>query len=202
MYLKLYPENPNQKEIQKIVEELRRGGIIIYPTDTVYGMGCDIFNRRSVEKIAHIKGIDLKKANFSFICSDMSHLSYFTKPIENSIFKLMKNHLPGPFTFILPASNTVPKLFMSKKKTVGIRIPDNPIIIEIVKEFGHPIMTTSILDDDEVKEYTTDPELIYEKYKNIVNVVVDGGYGGNVPSTVVDCTKEPIEIIRQGLGEI
>ena len=202
MILNIHPENPDPKRVREVVDCLRKGGLIIYPTDSVYSIGCDLMNIKALDKLAKIKGIKLEKANFSVICYDLSHLSEYAKPIDNTVFKLMKKALPGPYTFILNASSEVPKIFQSKKKTVGIRIPDNPIIIEIVKEFGHPIMTTSILDDDEVKEYTTDPELIYEKYKNIVNVVVDGGYGGNVPSTVVDCTKEPIEIIRQGLGEI
>ncbi|MFA6950006.1 MAG: L-threonylcarbamoyladenylate synthase [Lentimicrobiaceae bacterium] len=200
MLLKIYPENPNPRHIRMIVECLMDGGIIIYPTDTVYGMGCDIFKSKAIERIALIKGIKPEKANFSFICDDLSQLSDYSKPIANDIFRLMRNNLPGPFTFILNASSNVPKLIQSKKKTVGIRIPNNTIPIEIVRELGNPIMSTSIHDEDEVIEYTTDPELIYEKYSKLVDIVIDGGYGDNEPSTVVDCTvAEPI-IIREGKG--
>lgn len=200
MLLKIYPENPNQRHIKTVVECLMDGGIIIYPTDTVYGLGCDIFKSRAIERIAQIKGIKTEKANFSFICSDLSQLSDFSKPIPNNVFKLMKSNLPGPFTFILNASNSVPKLMQSKKKTVGIRIPDNNIPITIVKELGNPIMSTSIYDDDKILEYTTDPELIYEKYNKIVDIVIDGGYGDNEPSTVVDCTENEPIVIREGKG--
>jgi tRNA threonylcarbamoyl adenosine modification protein (Sua5/YciO/YrdC/YwlC family) len=200
MLLKLYNENPNPRDIRNIVDLLHDGGIIIYPTDTVYGLGCDITNSKAVEKVARFKGIKIEKANFSFICSDLSHLSDYTKPISNTIFKLMKKNLPGPFTFILEANNNVPKYFKGKKKTVGIRIPDNNIIREIVSELGNPILSTSIRDEDEILEYTTDPELIFEKYKDIADIVIDGGYGELVPSTVVDCTGAVIEIIRQGKG--
>jgi tRNA threonylcarbamoyl adenosine modification protein (Sua5/YciO/YrdC/YwlC family) len=182
------------------VETLRNGGIIIYPTDTVYGLGCDISNVKAVEKVARFKGIKIEKANFSFICSDLSHLSDFSKPISNSVFKLMKKNLPGPFTFILEANNNVPKYFKGKKKTVGIRIPDNNIIRDIVYELGNPILSTSIRDEDDILEYTTDPELIYEKYQDFADIVVDGGYGELVPSTVVDCTGPVTKIIRQGKG--
>jgi len=200
MLLKIYPENPNPRHIRMVVECLMDGGIIIYPTDTVYGMGCDIFKSKAIERIALIKGIKPEKANFSFICDDLSQLSDYSKPIANDIFRLMRNNLPGPFTFILNASSNVPKLIQSKKKTVGIRIPNNTIPIEIVRELGNPIMSTSIHDEDEVIEYTTDPELIYEKYSKLVDIVIDGGYGDNEPSTVVDCTvAEPI-IIREGKG--
>ena len=200
MLLRLYNENPNPRDVRKVVEVLRDGGIIIYPTDTVYGLGCDITNVKAVEKIARFKGTNIEKSNFSFICSDLSHLSDFTKPISNTVFKLMKKNLPGPFTFILPANNNVPRYFKGKKKTVGIRVPDNNIIREIVLELGNPIMSTSIRDEDEIIEYTTDPELIYEKYQDIVDIVIDGGFGELVPSTVVDCTAESIEIIREGKG--
>lgn len=186
----------------KVVKILNEGGIIIYPTDTVYGLGCDIYNHKAVEKIARIKNRNLTKANFSFICSDLSHISDYTRQINNVTFKLMKKNLPGPFTFILPANNNVPKLFKNKKKTVGIRIPDNNIPLDIVRFLGHPILTTSIYDEDDVIEYTTDPELIYEKYDNVVDIVIDGGYGDNIPSTVVDCTNDEIEIVRQGKGEL
>ena len=202
MFIKIYQQNPNQKDILKAVKVLENGGIIIYPTDTVYGIGCDIYNQKGIERIAKIKGEKPEKANFSFICYDISHVSEFTKPVDNDIFKMMKKNLPGPFTFILQANNKVPKFFKSKKNTVGIRIPDNDIIREIVKELGHPILTTSLKDDDEIIEYTTDPELINEKFKNTVDLIIDGGYGGNIASTVVDCTGSDIEIIREGKGEL
>ncbi|MCD6661260.1 MAG: threonylcarbamoyl-AMP synthase [Lentimicrobium sp.] len=200
MLLKIYPENPGERQIRTVVECLNDGGIIIYPTDTVYGMGCDIFKSKAIERIAQIKGIKAEKANFSFICNDLSQLADYTRPIGNDVFKLMKKNLPGPFTFILNASNSVPKYIQSKKKTVGIRIPDNNIPLEIVRELGHPIMSTSIHDDDEILEYTTDPELIYEKYKNLVDIVIDGGYGDNEPSTIIDCTDYEPVIIREGKG--
>lgn len=202
MLVRMFNENPNPRDIQKIVDILRDGGIIIYPTDTVYGMGCDITNNRAVEKVARIKEIKIEKSNFSFICSDFSHLSLYTKPINNSIFKLIKKNFPGPFTFILEANNNVPKYFKGKKKTVGIRIPDNNIIRDIVSELGNPILSTSIHDEDEILEYTTDPELIHEKYKDVVDVVIDGGPGELTPSTIVDCTGNEIEIIREGKGII
>ncbi len=202
MLVRLFNENPNPREIRKIVDILRDGGIIIYPTDTVYGMGCDITNARAVEKVARMKEIKVEKSNFSFICNDFSQLSIYTKPINNSIFKLIRKNLPGPFTFILDANNNVPKFFKGKKKTVGIRIPDNNIIREIVAELGNPIMSTSIHDEDEILEYTTDPELIYEKYKETVDVVIDGGPGKLTPSTIVDCTGNDIEIVRAGKGTL
>jgi tRNA threonylcarbamoyl adenosine modification protein (Sua5/YciO/YrdC/YwlC family) len=199
MLVKLFNENPNQREILKIVDVLRKGGLIIYPTDTVYGLGCDITNAKAVEKVARIKNVKVEKNNFSFICSDLSHISDFTKPISNTVFKLMKKNLPGPFTFILEANNNVPKYFKGKK-TVGIRVPDNNIIREIIRELGNPILSTSIHDEDEILEYSTDPELIHEKYQEIADIVVDGGYGEFIPSTVVDCTGEDIVIIREGKG--
>lgn len=202
MFLRLYNENPNPREVRKIVDVLHDGGIIIYPTDTVYGLGCDITNVKAVEKVARFKGIQIEKANFSFICSDLSHISDFTKPISNSVFKLMKKNLPGPFTFILEANNNVPRYFKGKKKTVGIRIPANSIILEITRELGNPILSTSIRDKDEIVEYTTDPELIYEKYQDFADIVVDGGYGELTPSTVIDCTSNPFEIIREGKGKL
>jgi tRNA threonylcarbamoyl adenosine modification protein (Sua5/YciO/YrdC/YwlC family) len=200
MLLKIYPENPNPKDIRQVVEVLRNGGIIIYPTDTVYGLGCDITNGRAVERIARYKNVQVEKSNFSFICSDLSHLSDFCKPVSNQSFKLLKRYLPGPFTFILNANSNVPKYFKGKKKTVGIRIPDNSIIVEIVRELGNPIMSTSIRDDDDIIEYSTDPELIYEKFREIADMVIDGGYGDNIPSTVVDCTDDVPVITRQGKG--
>ena len=200
MLIRIHPENPGQRQIRLVVEMLKKGGIIIYPTDTVYGMGCDINNQKGLEKVARLKGVNPANPNFSFIFHSLSQLSEYTKQVNNNVFKLMKKHLPGPFTFILHASNQVPKMFKSKKKTVGIRIPDNNITLEIVQELGRPILTTSIHDSDEVIEYTTDPELIYEKYRNLVDIVIDGGYGNNEASTVIDCTGEKPEIIRQGLG--
>jgi tRNA threonylcarbamoyl adenosine modification protein (Sua5/YciO/YrdC/YwlC family) len=199
MLVKMFDENPNLREILKIVEVLRKGGLIIYPTDTVYGLGCDITNAKAVEKVARIKGVKVEKNNFSFICSDLSHLSDYTKPISSSVFKLMKKNLPGPFTFILEANNNVPKYFKGKK-TVGIRVPDNNIIREIVRELGNPILSTSVHNDDEILEYITDPELIHEKYQEIAEIVIDGGYGELVPSTIVDCTGSEIFIVREGKG--
>jgi len=200
MLIKLFEENPNPRQIRSIVEVLQGGGIIIYPTDTVYGLGCDITQTKAVERVARIKGINVEKSNFSFICSDLSHLSDYTKPIPNQVFKLMKKYLPGPFTFILEANSNVPKYFKGKKKTVGIRVPANSIIRDIVSELGNPIMSTSIHDDDEILEYTTDPELIFEKYQEIADIVIDGGYGELIPSTVVDCTGPEPVVIRQGKG--
>lgn len=198
-FLKIYPDNPNIKEIQKVVNVLKEGGIIIYPTDTVYGLGCDITNTKALEKIAKIKGIKLEKANFSFVCSDLSNLSDYIRQIDTATFKILKASLPGPFTFILPGNNNLPKEF-KKKKTVGIRIPDNNIALEIVRQLGNPIVSTSIHDDDEVLEYSTDPELIFEKWQNIVDIVIDGGYGDNQPSTIVDLSEGYPEIIREGKG--
>ncbi len=200
MLLKIYPENPNPKDIRQVVDVLRNGGIIIYPTDTVYGLGCDITNAKAVEMVARYKGVKVEKSNFSFICSNLSQLSDFTRPVSNQVFKLLKRYLPGPFTFILHANSNVPKYFKGKKKTVGIRIPDNSIITEIVRELGNPIMSTSIHDEDEIIEYTTDPELIHEKFIDIADLVIDGGYGNNIPSTIIDCTEEIPVIVRQGKG--
>jgi len=203
MITKIYPENPNAKEIQKIVKILKKDGVIIYPTDTIYGIGCDIYSTKAVERIAKIKNLDPSKAQFSLVCYDLSHISDYTIQLDNIIFKVMKKNLPGPFTFILEANNKVPKMLkMNKKKTVGIRIPDNSIALEIVKELGHPIFTTSVIDDDEIIEYTTDPELIYERYKEKVDIVIDGGYGKNIASTIVDCTGGQINVIREGIGEL
>lgn len=200
--IKLYPENPDPRKIQKIVDVLRDGGVIIYPTDTIYGMGCNIHNQRAVERIALIKGIKTKKHNFSFICYDLSNISEYTRALSTPVFKVMKKTLPGPYTFILEANNNVPKILNSNKKTVGIRVPDHSIPRLLVKELGSPILTTSIRDEDEVIEYSTDPELIYEKYRDLVDIVIDGGYGQNVASTILDCTGGEIEIIREGLGPV
>ena len=200
-FIKIYPENPNPKEIKKVVDVLKKGGLVIYPTDTVYGLGCDITNTKALEKIARIKGIKLDKANWSFICADLSNLSDYTRQIDTRTFKILKRALPGPYTFILPGNNNLPKEF-KKKKTVGIRVPDNSIAKTLVEVLGNPIISTSIHDEDELLEYTTDPELIYEKWKNLVDIVIDGGYGDNVASTVIDLSEgEPI-VLREGKGSI
>lgn len=200
MFIKLYPENPNPKEVDKIVNVLQNGGLVIYPTDTVYAIGCDALNVRAVEAICKMKGINPNKSNLSIICYDLSNISEYAK-VDNNIFKVMKKNLPGPFTFILNTTSNLPKIYKNKK-TVGIRIPDNNIIRELVRVLGNPILTTSVKDDDEIIEYTTDAELIYEKYENQVDVVIDGGYGGLDGSTIVDCTMGEPEIIRQGKGEL
>lgn len=200
MLLRIYPENPNHDRIRKVVDVLEEGGIVIYPTDTVYAIGCDIKANKSIEKIARLKGTNPDNPDMSLIFHDMSQLSEYTVIRDNSLFKLLKRNLPGPFTFIIQANNQIPKLFKNKKKTVGIRIPDNKIVMELVRELGRPIITTSIHDPDEVIEYTTDPELIYEKYRDFAEIVINGGYGSNEASTIVDCTSEEPEIIRQGLG--
>ena len=202
MILKIHPDNPNSREIKKVIECLKDGGVIVYPSDTVYGIGCDIFNKKAVERIAKIKGINIKKNNFSFICSDLSHISDFTKPIDNSTYKLMKRNLPGPFTFILNANNSIPKRFKINKKTIGIRVPNHNIPLEIVLQLGNPIITTSVKEDDEILEHITNPELIYEKLKHLVDIVIDGGFTGIQPSTIVDCTGNDFEIIRQAKGKL
>lgn len=200
-FIKLYEENPNPKELQKVVKVLKEGGLIIYPSDTVYALGCDITNKGAVEKIAHIKGVKIEKANFSFVCADLSNLSDYVKQIDNATFKLLKRALPGPYTFILPGNNYLPSYF-KKKKEVGIRVPNHNITNALVTGLGNPIISTSIKDDDEVIEYTTDPELIYEKWRDKVDLIIDGGYGGNIPSTVIDLTKESPTLIREGKGNI
>lgn len=200
MLLKIYNNNPNERAIQQVVDVLKRGGLIIYPTDTIYGLGCDITNQKAIEKIYSLRGMKADKANLSFICYDLSHISDYIKPIDNSTFRLLKKALPGAFTFIFEANNNVPKLLSSRKKTVGIRVPDNNIAREIVRQLGNPIVSASIHDEDEILEYSTDPELIYEKYKDKVDLVIDGGYGDNLASTVVDCTSGDFEILRQGKG--
>jgi len=198
--IKLYEENPNPKQIAQVVNVLKSGGLVIYPTDTVYGLGCDITNSKALSKIAKIKGVKLEKANWSFLCKDLSNLSDYVKQIDSSTFKILKRCLPGPFTFILPGNNSLPKVF-KKKKTVGIRVPDNQICIDLLEGLGNPIVSTSIRDEDEILEYTTDPELILEKWDKLVDIVIDGGYGNNIPSTVVDLT-DGVEIIREGKGDI
>jgi len=199
--IRIYEENPNPKDIKKVVDVLRNGGLIIYPTDTVYGLGCDITNTSALEKIAQIKGVKLDKANFSFICEDLSNLSDYVKQIDTQTFKILKRSLPGPYTFILPGNSNLPNVF-KKKKTVGIRVPNNNICRAIVKELGNPIVSTSIRDEDEVIEYTTDPELILEKWDKLVDIVIDGGYGDNIPSTVIDLTDSIPEVVRIGKGSI
>ena len=199
--IKIYEDNPNPKAIRDVVEVLKKGGLVIIPSDTVYGLGCDITNNKALEKVARIKGVKLEKANFSFICEDLSNLSDYVKQINTQTFKILKRALPGPYTFILPGNNNLPKVF-KKKKEVGIRVPDNNIVLAIVKELGNPIITTSIKDDDDVIEYTTDPDLILEKWDKLVDIVIDGGYGGNIPSTVINlCGDEP-ELIREGKGSL
>ena len=200
-FIKLYNENPNEKEIAKIVDVLRNGGLIIYPTDTVYGLGRDITNTKALEKIARIKGVKLEKANFSFVCSDLKNLSDYVKQIDSSTFKLLKRALPGAYTFIMQGNNNLPKDF-KKKKTVGIRVPDNLIARTIVERLGNPIVSTSIYDEDDVIEYTTDPELIFEKWQNLVDIVIDGGYGDNTASTVIDLSGDEPVVIREGKGDI
>lgn len=200
--IKMYPENPDPRKISQIVDVLRGGGLIIYPTDTVYGLGCDIFNPKAIEKIRLLKGMTSKTLNLSFICYDLSHLSEYAKHVDTPIFKIMKRALPGPFTFILQSSHKTPKILNMKKKTVGIRVPDNNIPREIVKALGNPIITTSVHHDDAFVEYTTDPELIFEEFGNKVDIVIDGGLGNIKPSTIVDCSSGEPEIIREGLGDV
>ena len=200
-FIKIYKDNPNPTEINKVVDVLKKGGLVIYPTDTVYGLGCDITNTKAVEKIARIKDIKLEKANFSFICNDLSHLSDYVKQIDTPTYKLLKRALPGPYTFILPGSKSLPKVF-KKKKTVGIRVPDNTIARAIVEALGNPIISTSIYDEDDVIEYTTDPELIFEKWQHLVDGVIDGGFGDNYASTIIDLTVSEPVVIREGKGSL
>ena len=198
MIVQIHPQNPQERLIKQVVECLKSGGVIVYPTDTIYGLGCDIFQPKAIEKICQIKNIQPSKAMLSFICRDLSHLSDFTKPIDTPIYRTLKSHLPGPFTFILPASKQVPKLLQNKKSTIGLRIPDNMICQRILEELGNPILSTS-LPGDNVEEYT-DPEIIYENFENRVDMVIDGGIGGMTPSTVVDCTSGDCIVIREGAG--
>jgi len=199
--IKLYEENTSEKLIKEVVDVLRNDGLIIYPTDTVYGLGCDINSKKALEKIARIKQIKLEKANLSFICESLSNLSDYVAQLNQSTFKILKRNLPGPYTFILPGNNNLPKVF-KKKKTVGMRVPNHNIAVSIVKALGNPIVSTSIKDEDEVIEYTTDPSLILEKWDKLVDIVIDGGYGGNIPSTVIDLTTDEPTLIREGLGSI
>lgn len=200
-FIKIYEDKPSEAAISRVVKVLQEGGLVIYPTDTVYGLGCDITNSRALERIAKIKGVKLDKANFSFICHDLSNLSDYVKQIDTATFKLLKKSLPGPYTFILPGNNNLPKEF-KKKTTVGIRIPDNSIALEIVRQLGNPIVSTSIRDEDDVIEYTTDPELIFEKWQNLVDVVVDGGYGDNIGSTIIDLSGYEPVVVREGKGSL
>jgi tRNA threonylcarbamoyl adenosine modification protein (Sua5/YciO/YrdC/YwlC family) len=199
--IKIYEDNPNQRELKRIADAMRGGALVIYPTDTVYGLGCDITNKTALEKIARIKGVKLEKANFSFICKDLSNLSDYVSQIDSHTFKILKRNLPGPYTFILPSNNNLPAVF-KKKKTVGIRVPDNTIAIELVKLLGNPIISTSIKDEDEVIEYTTDPSLIVEKWDKLVDFVIDGGYGGNIGSTIIDLTGDEPVLVREGKGSV
>lgn len=200
-FIRLYEENPDPKRLEQVANILQNGGLVIYPTDTVYGLGCDISNTKALERIARIKGIKLAKANWSFVCADLSNLSDFVRQIDTSTFKILKRALPGPYTFVLPGNNNLPKDF-KKRKTVGIRVPDNNIITSLVRTLGNPVVSTSIRDEDDVLEYTTDPELIFEKWQNVVDVVIDGGYGGNVASTVIDLSEGEPEVIREGKGAL
>ena len=202
MLIQIHPDNPDKRKIDQIVAQLRKGAVIIYPTDTVYSMACDLMNRKAVEKMAQLKGVKLEKANFSLICYDLSSISDYTVQFGNNIYKLMNRALPGPYTFILNANTSVPKLFKSKKKTIGIRVPDNNIAREIVQALGNPLISTSVRDDDEILEYITDPELIHEKYENQIDIVIDGGFGQNEASTIIDCTQNDPEILREGIGSI
>lgn len=201
LYLRIFEENPNSKEIAKAVKILKNGGIIIYPTDTVYGLGCDIMNVKAIERLAQLKGVKVDKADFSFVCHDLSNLSEYVKQIDTATYKILKASLPGAYTFILPANNNIPSIF-KKKKTVGIRVPSNEIARTLAKELGNPLISTSLLDDDEILEYTTDPELILEKWNNQVDLIIDGGYGKNQPSTVIDLSVEPPVIVREGVGSL
>lgn len=203
MLIKIYPENPNPREIKKVAQILADGGLVIYPTDTIYGIGCDMSQPKAVARLAKLQGLDMDKAFFSFIFNDLSQISEYTKPMSNVAFRMLKHNVPGPFTFIFEANSNIPKLFKNRRKTVGIRVPDNAIIHDIVAELGRPILSSSVHDvEDDVTEYITDPELIHERYGDLVDAVVDGGYGDNQPSTVVDCTTDDFEIIREGKGEL
>jgi len=201
-FISIHPVNPEARKIEKAAEVLRKGGIIIYPTDTIYGIGCDLLNKRAIERLCQITGVQARKLDLSFICNDLSHISKYVKRLDTPVFKVLKKALPGPFTFIFESSSNVPKILDVNKKTVGIRIPDNNIARMIVAQLGNPLITSSIKDDDEILEYTTDPESIYEDFKNKVDLVIDGGPGGNVPSTVIDCTSGNFDVIREGRGEI
>ena len=200
MLINIHKDNPDYRKIKTVVECLKNGGVIIYPTDTVYAFGCDIYNKKAMERLCRIKGVNIKKHNLSFVCYDLSHISDFTRQLENSTYKLMKKALPGPYTFILNANSSIPKLFKNKKREVGIRIPDNNIPREIVKELGNPIVTTSVKDNDMIIEYSTDPELIHEYYEKQVDMVISGGYGESTPTTIIRCTDGFPKVLRKGKG--
>jgi tRNA threonylcarbamoyl adenosine modification protein (Sua5/YciO/YrdC/YwlC family) len=201
-FIKIHPQNPEGRKIDHVVEVLGKGGIVIYPTDTIYGIGCDLMNKKAIERLCHIMGIRPQKLDLSFICNDLSHLSEYVRRIDTPVFKILKKALPGPYTFILESSSRVPKILDVNKKTVGIRIPDHAIPREIVRRLGNPLITSSIKDDDVIREYTTDPEEIYEDFKHLVDVVIDGGAGNNIPSTVIDCTDDEIRVVRYAAGNI
>lgn len=201
-FLRIHPDTPEERKIRHVVDVLRGGGVIIYPTDTIYGLGCDIHNTRAIERIARIKGIKPQKNDFSFICNDLSHIADYAR-VSNQAFKMMKRLLPGPYTFILDVSHRVPKILHTNKRTVGIRIPDHAIPRDIVKELGNPIITTTIKDiEDDIIPYITDPEIIFERFQHLVDIVIDGGMGGNIPSTIIDATTDDFEVVRRGLGEM
>jgi tRNA threonylcarbamoyl adenosine modification protein (Sua5/YciO/YrdC/YwlC family) len=202
MLLKIYPENPSPRLIKKVVECLSDGGVIIFPTDTIYAIGCDIYKTKALDRLAQIKGIRKEKANFSFLFYDLSQLSDYSKPIANEVYKLMRSTLPGPYTFILDSNSNIPKIFQNKKRTIGIRIPENNVVCEIIKELGNPLVSTSIRGIDNIEEYITDPEIIYEKFRDVVDMVIDGGPGGNTPSTIIDCTGDEIVLVREGKGKV
>jgi tRNA threonylcarbamoyl adenosine modification protein (Sua5/YciO/YrdC/YwlC family) len=203
MFLSIHPENPSQRQINQVVEVLKSGGVVIFPTDTVYAIGCDVYNSKAFDKLCRIKGIKPQKANFSFLFTDLSHLAEYTKPVSRDVFKLLKNSLPGPYTFILPASNMVPVLFRNNKKTIGIRIPDNRIVQHIIDRLGGPLVSASLHDTgDDIVEYLSDPVEIHEKMGNQVDLVIDGGFGGNIASTVIDCTSDEPVLIREGAGKV
>ena len=199
MLLHIHPDNPNPRNIKTVVECLLDGGVIIYPTDTIYGLGCDIFQHKSIERICKIKNIDIAKSNLSFICYDLSELSKYSKSISTPLYRVLKNHLPGPYTFILPASKEVPKILHSRRNTIGLRVPDNEIARTIIHQLNHPIISAS-LPGEMIEEYT-DPELMYENFNHVVDIVIDGGIGGFTPSTIIDCTKDEYEVVRLGAGE-
>ena len=200
--LKVHPQNPEARKIERIVSILRAGGIIIYPTDTIYGMGCDLMNKKAVGRLCHTLDINPRKLNLSFICQDISEISAHVKRMDTRVFKLLKKNLPGPYTFIMESGSKVARILEGNKKTIGVRIPDHPVTQALVMQLGNPMITTSIKDEDTIKEYTTDPIEIYEDFKYRVDVVIDGGPGGNIPSTIVDCTESAVRILRQGLGEL
>lgn len=202
MLLEIHPDNPDNRKIQQAVKVLEKGGVIIYPTDTVYGIGCDIFNKKAVDKICKLRKLDPVKARLSFICKDIAQVAEYAQQIDNETFRFVKKNTPGPFTFVLNSNNDVPKMFKNRKRTIGVRIPDNKIVLALVEALGRPILTTSLKNDDEILEYFTDPIDIFDDFKNQVNVVIDGGIGGNVASTVVDCTGSDFEILREGAGEL